>query len=279
MKKAEKTTTYKGFDKNLICREFQYEIGKTYEHKGDIVVCSSGFHSCINPIDVLHFYDPAQSRFCEVEISGKQSTKEGDSKIASEFIFIKRELSITEFISICADYIENNCSDKKENSGYSSMASNSGDSSMASNSGYSSMASNSGYRSMASNSGDRSMASNSGDSSMASNSGYRSMASNSGDSSMASNSGDSSMASNSGYRSMASNSGDSSMASNSGDKGVAVVTGYKSKAKAKIGNWIVVAERNDDWEILNIKTAKIDGVILKEDTYYMAINNEFVESN
>ena len=243
MKKAEKTTTYKGFDKNLICREFQYEIGKTYEHKGDIVVCSSGFHSCINPIDVLHFYDPAQSRFCEVEISGKQSTKEGDSKIASEFIFIKRELSITEFISICADYIENNCSDKKENSGYSSMASNSGDSSMASNSGYSSMASNSGYRSMASNSGDRSMASNSGDSSMASNS------------------------------------GDSSMASNSGDKGVAVVTGYKSKAKAKIGNWIVVAERNDDWEILNIKTAKIDGVILKEDTYYMAINNEFVESN
>ena len=207
MKKAEKTTTYKGFDKNLICREFQYEIGKTYEHKGDIVVCSSGFHSCINPIDVLYFYDPAQSRFCEVEISGKQSTKEGDSKIASEFIFIKRELSITEFISICADYIENNCSDKKENSGYSSMASNSG------------------------------------------------------------------------YRSMASNSGDSSMASNSGDKGVAVVTGYKSKAKAKIGNWIVVAERNDDWEILNIKTAKIDGVILKEDTYYMAINNEFVESN
>ena len=87
------------------------------------------------------------------------------------------------------------------------------------------------------------------------------------------------MASNSGDSSMASNSGDRSMASNSGDKGVAVVTGYKSKAKAKIGNWIVVAERNDDWEILNIKTAKIDGVILKEDTYYMAINNEFVESN
>ena len=67
----EKITAYKGFDKNLCCRGFQYEIGKEYEEKNVIKLCLSGFHACINPLDVLGFYEiNSTNRYCKVEQSG-----------------------------------------------------------------------------------------------------------------------------------------------------------------------------------------------------------------
>ena len=62
---------FKGFDKNLKCRNYQFEIGKTFVHKGEVKACNSGFHFCENPIDVLHYYAAGNSRFCEVEGSGE----------------------------------------------------------------------------------------------------------------------------------------------------------------------------------------------------------------
>ncbi len=66
---------YKGFDKNLRCRGFQYEVGKRYEHPGRIEMCSSGFHACVNPLDVLDYYDfGGDNRFCKVTLSGAISS-------------------------------------------------------------------------------------------------------------------------------------------------------------------------------------------------------------
>lgn len=64
---------YKGFDKNLQCRGFQYEIGKEYEEK-DAKACNCGFHACEYPLDVFGYYPPTNSRFCEVEQSGTNTT-------------------------------------------------------------------------------------------------------------------------------------------------------------------------------------------------------------
>lgn len=74
--------TYKGFNKDMKCRGFQYEVGKSYETKDEPVRCTeNGFHSCENPIDVFGYYPPGDSVFAECESSGNIDTDNSDSKI------------------------------------------------------------------------------------------------------------------------------------------------------------------------------------------------------
>ena len=90
-----KIIAYKGFDKNLCCRGFQYEIGKEYVHEGKIECCESGFHACTNPFDVLDYYEAdGKNRYCEVEQSGSIKTGNYDSKQASSKIKIKAEIGM-----------------------------------------------------------------------------------------------------------------------------------------------------------------------------------------
>ena len=91
----KKIKSYKGFDKELQCRGFQYEVGKEYEQDGEITCCTNGFHACENPFDVLDYYNINNgSRFCEVEQSGAIDRKVNDTKIASSKIKIKAEISV-----------------------------------------------------------------------------------------------------------------------------------------------------------------------------------------
>ena len=97
MKEMEenKIIAYKGFDKNLCCRGFQYEIGKEYVHEGEIECCESGFHACTNPFDVLDYYEAdGKNRYCEVEQSGTIKTANDDTKQASSKIKIKAEIGM-----------------------------------------------------------------------------------------------------------------------------------------------------------------------------------------
>lgn len=95
------TRAYKGFDENLQCRGFQYEIGKEYTHKGDVKVCDSGFHACPMPLDVFRHYAPSESRYCVVEQSGiisKEFCEGRVEKCASEKIRIVREITAQEMV-------------------------------------------------------------------------------------------------------------------------------------------------------------------------------------
>ena len=89
---------YKGFDKNLRCRNFQFEAGKKYRHDGKPRVCESGFHFCANLKDVHSYYRLKDSRICEVEALGSVVSKDGKS--ATDHIKILRELSRGEVLSL-----------------------------------------------------------------------------------------------------------------------------------------------------------------------------------
>src|SRR3546814_15565803 len=91
---AEVVTAYKAFDKDMKCRGFQYEVGKTYEHDGEVLACNSGFHACAYPLDVLRYYPPGTSVFAVVEQSGDLSRPGDDSKIASSTIKINAKIGL-----------------------------------------------------------------------------------------------------------------------------------------------------------------------------------------
>ncbi len=226
----EVVTAYKGFKQDLTCRSYQFEIGGTYKHDGEVEACASGFHSCEYPLDVFGYYAPGDSRFAIVKASGQLSRHDDDSKIASATLVVEAEISMPTMISRAIDWIMARLDSSVEQTVVGDTASNTGDYSAASNTGYQSAASNTGYQSAASNTGNRSAASNTGDYSAASNTGYQSAASNTGDYSAASNTGYQSAASNTGYQSAASNTGDYSAASNTGNRSAASNTGYQSAA-------------------------------------------------
>ena len=105
--------SYKGFDKNLKCRDFQYEIGKEYEMDGEIKVCNRGFHACESPFDVFDHYTMIDSRFCEVEQDGNISKEDRGTKICSSKIKIKAELKLADMIYLGVEWLKEITSPEK----------------------------------------------------------------------------------------------------------------------------------------------------------------------
>ena len=151
---------YKGFDNDFQCRGYQFEPGKTYEHDGDAKACESGFHFCENPFDVWCYYPPSDSRFAEVEGSGKTDKHYGDSKVACTKLHVGAEISLNAFVNAGVKFILDRVTpEKKEtNTGYQSAATNTGYRSAATNTGDLSAATNTGNQSAATNTGDLSAA-------------------------------------------------------------------------------------------------------------------------
>ena len=91
---AEVVTAFKGFDTDLQCRNFQFEVGQTYEHTGEVEACREGFHACEHPLNVFNYYPPATSRFALVSQWGKLSRHSDDTKVASAFLRVEAELDL-----------------------------------------------------------------------------------------------------------------------------------------------------------------------------------------
>ncbi|MDE9374368.1 DUF7666 domain-containing protein [Pseudomonas aeruginosa] len=154
----EVVTAYKGFKQDLTCRGYQFEIGGTYKHEGEVEACASGFHSCEYPLDVFGYYAPGESRFAIVKASGQLSRHDDDSKIASATLVVEAEISMPTMISRAIDWIMSKVDKSVEQTVVGETASNTADYSAASNTGYQSAASNTGYQSAAEVSGKESVA-------------------------------------------------------------------------------------------------------------------------
>ncbi len=285
--------TFKGFDKDLKCRGFQYEIGGEYK-ESEAVLCESGFHAYENPLDVFKYYPPNNSRYCVVELDDISNERDEDSKICGKRIKIIKEIDIKDLIDAGVNFILNYA--KEPNTGKGSAATNTRSYSIATNTrSYSiatntwakSIATNAGTWSAATNTGDSSVATNTGDSSVATNTGYGSVANNTGDHSVAINTGNGSAATNSGANSVATNTGDYGAAINigrfssskvTGGASVAIGTGYKSEVSAPTGSVIGLVERNSTGKIISAKMVIVDGEIIKADTYYRLEKGKLVEA-
>ena len=233
---------YKGFDKDLKCRGFQYEIGKEYEENA-ADICHKGFRACENPMDVFGYYNPADSRYCEVDLDTNEQT-EKDSKRVGKKIKIETEIGLSGLIQAGVKFILEKVDFK---------------SAKESNTGNRSAATNTGYQSAAMNTGDRSAATNTGNQSAATNTGYQSAATNTGN------------------WSAATNTGNWSAATVGGAESIAVVTGYGSKAKGAVGCWLVLTERDEKMHILGVQAVCVDGETIKADTFYMLKNGAIIE--
>lgn len=298
---------YKGFDKDLKCRDFQYEIGKEYEEK-EAKVCEKGFHACTNPLNVLLYYPPCYgNRYCEVEQDGEFSENGNNSKIASTKIKINNEINLEELIQAAMDKtgeseavsikaVDRTVAENAEkysialNKGYDSVAANTGNYSLATAGKTASIAANTGDYSIAYSQKNYSIAANTGDSSATLSQGNCSIAANAGDNSIIMGYGKYSVAVNVGNQSAAINNGGTSVALNTGfyaeasvteEGSIAIATGIQSKAKGGLGSAIVLVERTT-WNghvcpLNNIKAAIVDGEKIKADTWYTLKNGEFVE--
>ncbi|EKK9025542.1 hypothetical protein PPT85_002544 [Salmonella enterica] len=159
---TKEIVTFKGFNKDLKCRDFQFEIGKTFHHDGKVEACGSGFHACEFPFDVFSYYPPAESRYAEtISFGVTDREEEGDTKIASAIITIKAELTLPQFIQRGIEWIWSKIDKSLEQQIMS------GDRSAATNTGYCSAATNTGDWSAATNTGDWSAAEVSGSQSVA----------------------------------------------------------------------------------------------------------------
>ena len=302
---------YKGFDENLKCKDFQYEIGKAYEEP-EAKLCEKGFHACEYPLDVFEYYAPGNmSRYCEVDlddVSDKKSNK--DSKRCGKKIAVKAEIGIAELVKAAVKYTmekaipENSkhatgCQGAASATGRQGAASATGDQGAASATGDQGAASATGWRGAASATGCQGAASATGwqgaasatgwqgaasatgDQGAASATGWRGAASATGCQGAASATGWQGAASATGWQGAASATGDQGAASATGTESVAAALGIDSKAKGALGCWIVIAEWESDekfnWHRKDVQCFKVDGENIKSDTWYKLKNGVLVE--
>lgn len=146
---------YKGFNPDMTCRGFKFKEGKTYtEDKAEL--CKSGFHACLDPLEVLRYYEPCDDegnlrKYHEVELEDVDDKREDDTKVCGKKITIGAELNFADLAKAHVEYVKEHLDEEKSENA-------TGDCSAATNTGYRSAATNTGNRSAATNTGKNSVA-------------------------------------------------------------------------------------------------------------------------
>ena len=284
---------FKGFNKDLTCRGYQYEEGKEF-HTERAECCDTGFHACEYPLDCFGYYDPAHSVFHEVELSGEMDKSGDNTKVCATDIKIGARLSIAGLVKMAIDFTMskvNKEAGSDERHGFASATGDYGASSATGDYGASSATGYKGASSATGNCGASSATGNCGASSATGYKGASSATGYKGASSATGNCGASSATGNCGASSATGYKGASSV---SDPTGVAVAWGHEARAKGCKGahlilsDWKYVGARYSDgdymdpydkesWELTGAKMVVVDGENIKEDTYYRCIEGEIVE--
>ena len=117
---------YKRFNKDMTCKGFQYEEGKTYE-TDHAALCSDGFHACENPLDCSSYYSPAKSVIREVELEDVSPERQKDSKVVAKKITIGAQLDVMGLCKAHFEYVTSNCTVQKDGENKNHVAVSSGE--------------------------------------------------------------------------------------------------------------------------------------------------------
>ena len=242
---------YKGFDKNMQCRGFQFAEGETY-HEDTAKLCESGFHACEMPLDVLAHYAPGDgSIYREVTLDEVTDESSNDSKRCAKTITIGKELGIGGLVEAQIKFVKESSSLRSETARAQGAAQATG------------------YRSAAHATGYRSAAQATGNLGAAQATGNLGTAQAAGDLGAAQAAGDQSAAQVTGYRSAAHATGKAS---------VAAGCGFGCSVMGALGCAIFAVERTLEGTIISVASAIVDGEKIKPDTWYTCIGGKFVES-
>ena len=243
---------YKGFDKDLKCRGFQYEVGKEYETE-NAKLCDTGFHACENPLNTLSYYKPGDSRYCEVELDATEERGD-DSKRVGKHVKIETEIGLKGLIEAGVKFVFDKCEGATEQaaSGWSGNAAASGENGNAAASGrYGNAAASGRYGNAAA----------SGWSGNAAASGWYGNAAASGWSGNAAASGENGNAST--------------------KNGVAAAVGFNGKAKGDdVGSYIVLSDwryEKGEWNLYGVEARRVDGETIKSGVWYTMKDGKVVE--
>ena len=244
---SEPIIAYKGFDKNMKCRDFQYEEGETY-HMPRAVLCEEGAHACTMPLDVLGYYPPGDgSIYRMVELDEVCDEKSNDSKICAKTIKIGAEIGIPGLVKAQIEWVKNTIGfDEKIKKAKGSLDKHvTGDQGAASATGYQGAASATGTQGAASATGARGAASATGTQGAASATGER------------------------------------GAASATGEASAAMASGRDGRVMGAIGCAIFAVERGEwdgnTYQIVSVAAGIVDGVTIKEKTWYKCVGGKFVE--
>jgi len=93
--------SYKVFNHDFTCNRFQFELGKTYVHEGEVRLCESGFHFCEKLVDCFSYYPfDTKNIVCEVLAEDVSEQKSDDSKRVCRKITIVRQMSWQEVCNL-----------------------------------------------------------------------------------------------------------------------------------------------------------------------------------
>ena len=282
-------TSYKAFDKNMQCHDFQFEVGKEYEMDGEIECGKRGFHACKNPLELWDYYKMLKSRFAEVEQSGKIDKDGKSTKVCSSHIKIKAELKLADIINIGIEWLKNVTSPSKykkdgvlDDSGHYAQIGSSGDCAKIGSSGDCAQIGSSGHGAQIGSCGDYAKIGSCGLCTHIGSSGHGAQIGSCGDYAKIGSCGDCAKIGSCGLCTKISSSGDCAQIDSIGGDSVIMCAGNNSRVKATVGSWITLAEWvwNDEKKRnvpICVKTEYVDGERIKTDTWYKLENGAFVE--
>ena len=256
---------YKGFDRNMRCRGFQYEEGKTYE-EDKAELCKAGFHACTNPLDVWRHYSPADGcEYHEVELEDvSKERNSGDSKVCGKRIRIGAKLGIEELVNASVRMYGEEAKGVKDAQG--ALTDNGAIWARIASTGYMAHIASAGDWACIASTGDRAQIASSSDWACIASDGRRAHIASAGDWARIASTRSEAQIASAGYE---------AQIETLGTNCVMMCAGQNSRAKGKIGSWIVLTE----WigEVPNVVAKRIDGALVKADTWYVLRDGQLQE--